>query len=162
MNIFYLDKDPKICAQYHNDKHVVKMILEYAQLMSTAHYEQDGPDHPLVDRLYKPTHKNHPSAVWVRESAYNYYWLYQLWTNLCDEYTHRYGKTHLTDIKMRELLRNPPKNAILNKPFTPPTPAMPDDVIDVDSLVAYRNYYKKHKEHLATWTLREVPEFYAN
>ena len=158
MNIFYIDKDPKLCAQYHNDKHVVKMILEYAQLMCTAHRELDS---EVDDILYKSTHKNHPSAVWVRESAYNYYWLYQLWTNLCDEYTHRYGKKHLTDTKLRKLLRHPPHHAPLNSPFTQPPQAMPDDVKEEDSIMAYRNYYKLYKEHLATWTKRPPPEWYS-
>ena len=158
MNIFYLHKDPKICAQYHNDKHCVKMILEYAQLMCTAHREQDG---QVDESFYKSTHKNHPSAVWVRESAYNYYWLYQLWTNLCNEYTYRYGKIHLTDTKLRKLLRHPPHHAPLNKPFTQPPQAMPDDVKEEDSIMAYRNYYKLYKEHLATWTDRPPPEWYS-
>ena len=163
MNIFYLDKDPKLCAQYHNDKHCVKMILEYAQLMCTAHRELDiiSKNSLMDNSLYKSTHKNHPSAKWVRESAYNYYWLYQLWGNLCNEYTYRYGKKHLTDTKLRKLLRHPPHNAPLNKPFTPPTPAMPDDVKDENSLIAYRNYYKLYKEHLATWTDRQTPEWYS-
>ena len=91
---------------------------------------------------------------------YNYYWLYQLWINLCDEYTHRYGKKHLTDIKLRKLLRNPPYNSPLNIPFTQPPPAMPDDVKHIDSIVAYRNYYKKYKTHLATWTKRDIPSWY--
>ena len=163
MNIFYIDKDPKLCAQYHNDKHCVKMILEYAQLMCTAHRELDiiSKGSLMDDSLYKSTHKNHPSAKWVRESAYNYYWLYQLWSNLCNEYTYRYGKKHLTDTKLRKLLRHPPHHAPLNKPFTQPPQAMPDDVKEEDSIMAYRNYYKLYKEHLATWTDRPPPEWYS-
>ena len=158
MNIFYLDEDVSKAAQYHNDKHCVKMILEYAQLMCTAHRELDGPN--VDEHLYKSTHKNHPSAKWVRENAYNYWWLYQLWIKLCDEYTHRYGKTHLTDTKLRKLLRYPPKTIPLNTIFTQPPPAMPDDVKHIDSIMAYRNYYKKYKSHLATWTKRETPSWY--
>ena len=86
--------------------------------------------------------------------------MYQLWTKLCDEYTHRYGKTHLTDTKLRKLLRHPPKNIPLNTIFTQPPPAMPDDVKHIDSIMAYRNYYKKYKSHLATWTKRETPSWY--
>ena len=67
MNIFYLSPDPAICAQYHVDKHAVKMILEYSQLLSTAHHVLD-PDTDLAPYIYKPTHKNHPSAVWARAS----------------------------------------------------------------------------------------------
>ena len=42
MNIFYLHENPEICAEYHCDKHVVKMILETAQMLSTAHRIIDG------------------------------------------------------------------------------------------------------------------------
>ena len=87
MNIFYLDKDPKKCAEMHCDKHVVKMILEYAQLLSTAHRVLDGNEWADHVGLYKATHKNHPSAIWARESAGNYFWLNKLFQELCKEYT---------------------------------------------------------------------------
>jgi hypothetical protein len=167
MNIFYLDTDPKICAQYHNDKHCVKMILEYAQLLSTAHRVLDGtlcngisktgrkqtryvlPDdrEPL---LYSATHINHPSAVWVRQNKSNYDYLYQLFYWLCREYTHRYGKIHVTDEKLSEHLIQSPQN-IGHSKFFAPTPAMPDDVKLSDSLSSYRNYYCINKQHLASW-----------
>ena len=67
MNIFYLHKDPKTCAEMHCDKHVVKMVLEYAQLLSTAHRVLDGDEWADKAQLYKATHKNHPSAIWARE-----------------------------------------------------------------------------------------------
>ena len=100
MNIFYLHKDPKICAEQHLDKHVVKMLIEYAQLMSTAHRMLDGVKYIAKSKtgrkvtryrlenkneeaiVYKACHYNHPSAVWVRASAYNYYWLYAMWSHL--------------------------------------------------------------------------------
>lgn len=91
MNIFYLHSDAKECAVMHCDKHVVKMILETAQLLSTAHRLLDGNDDPI---LYKATHKNHPSAIWTRKSQKNYLWLTSLLQNLCQEYTYRYGKIH--------------------------------------------------------------------
>ena len=111
MNIFYLDADVTECAKAHNDKHTVKMIVEYAQLMSTAHRMLDGelyydkskngrkvaryklPDH-REEHMYKACHFNHPSAVWTRQSNNNYNWLYCLWVELCKEYTYRYGKKH--------------------------------------------------------------------
>lgn len=95
MNIFYLHNDPTECAKLHADKHVVKMILEYAQLLSTAHRILDG--HEVIEQtangrrikrwklesdldkvLYKSTHSNHPSAIWVRQNQQNYIWLSQL------------------------------------------------------------------------------------
>ena len=77
MNIFCLDEDPIKAVQMMCDKHIVKMILESAQLMSTAHRELDGDN--ANENLYKSTHKNHPSAKWVRESLWNYVWLYRHW-----------------------------------------------------------------------------------
>ena len=121
MNIFYLSEDPILCAKYHNDSHCVKMILEYAQLMCTAHRELDVISKgSLMDvTLYKATHKNHPSAVWVRESRANYEFLHKLFSALCNEYTRRYGKIHLTERKLKKLLYWPPKN-ISDGEFTQP------------------------------------------
>lgn len=177
MNIFYLHEDPALCAQYHNDKHCVKMILEYAQLLSTAHRVLDGTqsvrlsktgkkqtwyrlDDNLDNILYSATHINHPSAKWCRDGDSNYKWLYELFCAVCDEYTFRYGKIHLTDQKLRTVLCQIPKN-ISHKPFSPPWRAMPDEVkIGEDSLASYRNYYIKNKMHLASWKKRFVPEWY--
>ncbi len=165
----------------HNDKHCVKMILEYAQLLSTAHRVLDGTlsiglsetgrkqsRYVLSDGreslLYIATHLNHPSAVWVRQSAENYLWLANMLIALCEEYTYRYGKVHKTerDGLAYVLLKNIPHN-IRNSGFTQPTPAMPDEVKIVgDSLASYRNYYIKNKAHLASWKKRNIPEWYAN
>ena len=138
MNVFYLDHDPKTCATYHNDKHCVKMILEYAQLMSTAHRILDGDDvNPII---YKATHKNHPSAVWARTNGSNYEWLYELFVDLSDEYSYRYGKLHLSYTKLSGILSNAPKNIPLGL-FTHPTPALPNHCkIPNDSLASYRYY----------------------
>ncbi len=161
MNIFYLDHDHATCAKYHNDKHCVKMILEYAQLLCTAHRELDGDDCQHPDVLYKSTHKNHPSAVWTRQSSRNYLWLYYLWRELCKEYTHRYGKEHASWTKLGYLMANVPQNIDVMPEFTPPTPAMPDECkIGPTSLESYRHYYITEKKHLATWKKRPVPEWY--
>lgn len=178
MNIFYLNSNPKTCASYHVDKHTVKMIVEYAQLLSTAHRVLDGvlltgisdsgrkttswilPD----DRdavLYRATHINHPSAVWVRQSISNYMWLSHLLVELCKEYTYRYGKVHKCerDGLTNTLLNNVPKN-ISNSIFTEPTPAM--DVkykVKGDSIQSYINYYNGDKRRMFSWKNREVPYF---
>ena len=176
MNIFYLDHDVTECAKMHNDKHVVKMILEYAQLLSTAHRILDGtelsvlsatgrkkkvwqlPDH-RDSVLYSCTHANHPSAVWVRQSDKNYDWLFAMFQALMSEYTHRYGKTHATS-RLEMYLAQLPKN-IPQKHFTQPTPAMPDEVkVPGDSIKSYRNYYINNKPHLASWKNRNKPEWY--
>lgn len=151
MNIFYLDPDPKKAAQYHCDKHVVKMILESAQLLSTTKNicGQVGP--------YKTTHQNHPSAVWTRFSRENYLWLGELLKELCEEYTHRYGKIHKTAQYIPNLLDAPP---LLTKGFGEPPQCMPDQFKNSDTVAAYRNYYNVGKSHLAKWSKREKPSWY--
>ena len=170
MNIFYLDNDVAKCAEMHNDKHVVKMILEYAQLLSTAHRVLDGvltvgvsklgrkqQRYVLSDEreqvLYSATHINHPSAVWCRQSDSNYIWLAKLLMACCKEYSYRYGKVHKVerDGLMQTLKNNFPKN-ISDKPFTEPTPAMPDECkVPGNSLQSYHNYYFMNKGHLWSW-----------
>lgn len=177
MNIFYLDHETTKCAEYHNDKHVVKMILEYAQLLSTAHRVLDGTqyiddssgrrikrwrlDEPEMENtLYKATHVNHPSAVWARQSKNNYDWLYCLWHDLMAEYTYRYGKIHACD-KLRGVLARTPKNITRRVDLTQPTPAMPDEYkVSGDSLQSYRNYYVGAKKSMAKWKNRQVPTWF--
>ena len=159
MNIFCLDKDPVKAAQMMCDKHIVKMLLESAQLMCTAHRELDVSCNimPNIDKmLYKSTHKNHPSAKWVRESAYNYIWLYRHWVAMNDEYKLRYNKkvNHKSFDRLNEFLKHPPDNAALNKIGTLPTPAMPDDCkIPGDVVASYRKYYIQEKRTIATWKI---------
>ena len=151
MNIFFLDYDVKKCAEAHIDKHVVKMILEYAQLMSTAHRVLDGAE---SDTLYKSTHKNHPCGIWIREDKANYNYVYSLFLELCDEYRRRYGKTHLTETKLADILETPPEN-MPDVGMTTPAQAMPDECKDEDPVVAYRNYYRKHKSEIASWKTKQ-------
>ena len=177
MNIFYLDPDPKTCAEMHVNKHVVKMIIEYAQLMSTAHRILDGQeyidktangrnikrwrmaDSEFETRLYKASHVNHPSGVWCRANKENYIWLNRMWHYLMIEYTHRYGRQHETS-KLSDLLYLTPKN-IPNGSFYEPTPAMPDECkVPGDSLASYHKYYVERKNHFAVWTKRETPTWY--
>ena len=179
MNIFYLNPDPKICAEMHCNKHVVKMIIEYAQLMSTAHRVLDGEEYYALsvngrrikrwrmtdlkyeNGLMKASHVHHPSNVWVRQSRQNYMWLNQMWNYLLLEYTHRYGKRHACADRM-EFLYVWPKN-IPDVPFTPPTPAMPDECkIANNSLASYHKYYIEKKVRFAKWTNREEPLWYSN
>lgn len=183
MNIFYLDYDPKASAEMHIDKHVVKMILEYAQLLSTAHRVLDGiltdgvsqsgrkrKQYILDDKrnevLYSATHINHPSAVWVRQHAVNYAYLYNLFTATCDEYTYRYGKVHATDAKLRAALMNQPNNIFSDnktRVWHGPTPAMPDECkIPGDHIASYRKYYIDKKSEMAKWTNREPPQWFIN
>jgi hypothetical protein len=176
VNIFYLDHDVKKCAEMHNDKHCVKMILEYAQLLSTTHRILDGvlstgvsptgrkkTVYALADNrdsiLYSATHVKHPSCVWVRKSVKKDDWLFALFQSLMDEYTYRYGKVHACT-KLEMALARIPENMPW-APFTEPTPAMPDDCKVIgNSIASYRNYYIMNKTHLAKWKNRPIPEWY--
>lgn len=182
MNIFYLDKDPIKAAQMSCDKHCVKMIVESAQMLSTAHRMIDGKEyidktksgrrikrwrHPnsnMEKTLYKACHTGHPSTVWVMESAYNYHWLYKHMMALNTEFKMRYG--HVLDHKTIQLLggvlRYPPKNISLNTIATDPPPAMPDYCkIPGDSIASYRKYYIYEKQRFATWkSPASVPNWY--
>jgi len=142
MNIFYLSTDPEKAAQMMYSKHVVKMILESAQLLCTAHVISDG---EKADVPYKVTHKNHPSAIWARESTSNYKWLYNHMLALGEEYTRRYGKTHLTIIKCKGVLSKAPVN-VTKTDFTPMPQCMPDQYkVEGNSVEAYWNYYEAEK-----------------
>jgi hypothetical protein len=142
MNIFYLSEDPEQAAKYMYNKHVVKMILESAQLLCTAHIISDG---EAADVPYKATHKNHPSAIWARESVSNYIWLYDHMIALGNEYTRRYGKKHLTILKCSGALCKAPNN-ITKVDLTPMPQCMPDQYkVPGNSVEAYWNYYEAEK-----------------
>ena len=147
MNIFYLDPHPAVAARQCCDKHVVKMILESAQMLSTAHRVLDKTDNEL---LYKEAHKNHPSTKWVRQSHLNYQWLYAHFVALGEEYTARYGKVHMSIIKLKNFLKAPPKR-IPQSLFTDPPQCMPDIYKKDCSVDAYRAYYIGDKANFATW-----------
>jgi Pyrimidine dimer DNA glycosylase len=157
VNIFFLDRNIQKCVEYHNDKHVVKMILEYAQLLCTTHQVLGS----TLDKstLYKQTHTNHPCAVWVRSNKLHYEYLYSLFQALCSEYTYRYGKVHAT-ARLLPTLRVLPTFVNESAPCTPPQ-CMPDECqVDGDTVRAYREYYISSKSHIATWSKREVPSWW--
>ena len=178
MNIFYVDRDPVKAAQMMCDKHIVKMILESAQMLCTAKRALDGTEyydktkngrkikrwrHPnpnLEPILYKAGWIKHPSTQWLFESAYNYVWLYQHFMALNEEWKKRYGHTrdHVAVQKLGDILSTPPKNAVINKIATPIKPAMPDYCkVDGDGVASYRNYYILEKKRLATWKAPAKP-----
>lgn len=187
--MFFLDYDPQKCAQMHVSKHVTKMCIEYAQLMSTAHRVLDGTEYTDLtangrrikrwrlddDReqsLMKASHINHPSAIWCRENLANYRWLFRMWSHLLEEYTYRYGKVHAC-ARLKDILRFPPTKIKVDE-FFAPTPAMPPDLKIVaenpqpgrkyDSLKSYHNYYNVAKRGFATWqgkvNSRPIPSWY--
>lgn len=179
MNIFYVHPNPTICAQQHVDKHVVKMILEYAQLMSTAHRVLDGTEtigtsnsgrkakrwNLTDDRdavIYKASHINHPSAKWTRHTSGNYEYLFKLWIELMREYHYRYGKIH-SSMRLAKFLKNPPKNIPVGE-FSPPWRAMPEQYkfarTEEDyTLKSYRAYILNEKSQMLKWKNRETPDW---
>lgn len=182
MNIFYLDRDPKIAAKYHCNAHNLKMIVESFQLLSTAHRVLDGtpsiilsdtgrkkkiythPDSELDSQLYLASHINHPDAIWIRESALNYLWTYNLAIELNQEFIKRYNKTqdHLSIKKLGKILGNLPKALIIENPvFTDPPQCMPDECKTVDTVQAYHNYYNMKKRGFARWKNNQIPDWFA-
>ena len=152
MNIFFLDEDVKKCAQYHVDKHVVKMILETAQLLCGVHHVTA---HDSAHVPYKLSHKNHPCSIWCRESLSNYLYLCELGLELSKEYTYRYGKRHKSQDVIEWCLINKPN--IPDIEFTEPAKAMPDEYKVKSVVESYRNYYIGAKSGFAIWKNREKP-----
>lgn len=186
MNIFVLDQCPIISAQMQCDKHVVKMIVESAQMLSTAHRILDGEKKKrpsksgkrMVDYYdlgdvdieaellyYKAVHHKHPCTIWTMESDTNYRWHHQHFIALCEEYTYRYNKVHATDSKLRSALWALPRN-IPKGPLTPFKLAMgtnPECFFYNEPVRSYRAYYKTKQDRFKMlWTKRPIPEWFNN
>jgi hypothetical protein len=175
MNIFYIDKDPMQAAEWMVDKHVVKMILESAQLLSTAHRVLDGEKYIgkvngrkhtswiLPDArdgvIYQAFSLHHPSAIWCRTSIQNYDWLVDHFFALMREYTYRYEKTHKCYGELSYMLQSPPNN-LKNWDWTPMPSCMAEEyIISDDPLTNYRNYYRIGKAGMHKWKKRQPPEW---
>ncbi len=180
MNIFILNSDPIIAAQEQCDKHVVKMIVESGQMLSTAHRMLDGtverrpsksgkttvnyyklPDE-REDIMYKAVHFNHPCSIWSRESTDNYKWHYRHFIALCDEYTYRYGKVHSTDTKLRKPLSYTPYNMpqMESTPFRLAMESNPECMFE-DAVKSYRAFYHTKQERFKMdWSKRPIPEWF--
>ena len=176
MNLFFLDFDLKKCAEYHCDKHVVKMILELTQMLYTAHHILKM---KLPDNAYKPIRNhNHPMCVWVRKSKENYTFTSELAMCLSEEYTYRYKREHSCHKHLLFLKNNYPdfnqkveytKQVYLSDMspdmeklnLTPIPLCMPDDCKTTkDVIQGYRNYYIAKKSHFVKWKNRPIPEWY--
>ena len=144
MNIFYLDEDPEVAAIMQYNKHVVKMILESAQMLCTAHHHYDM----FTDVPYKKAHYNHPSTIWVRQNKKHYRWLYNHMIALGEEYTHRYGKIHMSITKCKGPLFTYPLDIPEGK-FEQPPQCMPDEYKADCAIHAYWNYYIGDKHVVA-------------
>jgi len=156
MNIFLLDENPSVCAKYHNDKHVVKMILETAQLLCSVHHICGNKIPP-----YKLAHKNHPCSIWCRTSLTNYLYLCELGIELSKEYSFRYGREHKSKDVIEWCRKNIPP--IIDIGFTKPALAMPQEYkVENDYVRSYRNYYIGAKSTFSTWKNREIPKWFLN
>jgi hypothetical protein len=178
MNIFVLDRDVKKCAQYHCDKHLVKMITEHNQILGTISYirrgiknkkeitedfinkhfqgfprEKDGKPFP-----YGIGFKNHPCTIWANTSSSNYKWLTDLTSEMCKEYTKRYGRKHAGEDINNWYLNHMPE--IPDMGLTQFPQAMPEDCKMFDPVDGYRNYYKKYKVRFAKWQHSETPKWW--
>ena len=182
MNIFVLDGDPVLAAQYHCNKHVVKMILEAGTMLSTAHwlaqlahrrrslseFKRVGDVQKWLSYAASPeqlppwkiSHVNHPCSVWTRESLDNYRWHSELGLALCAEYTRRYGKRHRSQSVHEWLASNLPP-VFPSVGLTPWAQCVPDDCKGPDTVQAYRDYYNRHKSRFAVWEPRATaPRWY--
>jgi hypothetical protein len=181
MNIFILDKHPVKAAQLQCDKHIPKMVVESAQMLSTAHRMLDGeidkrpsksgktyvkywklPDY-REDILYKAVHTSHPCTVWTMNTNTNYLWHYEHFTALCDEYTYRYGKVHATDNLLREPLSVMPTNIEYGEmtPFALAMKSNPECMFPDTPVKSYRMFYQtKQKRFKMVWAKREIPNWF--
>ena len=155
MNIFYLDKDAHRCAEYHCDKHVVKMIVETAQLLSTAHHIYSS---VVPDGIYKLAYAMHPCSIWTRTSTGNYEWLFSLFTELCNQYTVRYDKVHQTSNLIDALAVCP--NLLPHQTMISSPQCMPVQYRNRSTVRAYRNYYMGEKRDFAKWSRVPVPNWW--
>jgi len=181
MNIFYLDEDPIVAAEMQCNKHISKMIVETAQMLSTCHRMLDGklskrpsvsgkrmvPYYELSDSredtLYKAVHFNHPCNIWLRESSGNYDWTYIHFIGLGKEYEQRYGRQHETILNLNVPLWPKPNNIARGK-LTPPALAMtdkPECIVPNDPVKSYQNFYiTKQQRFDMGWPEGKQPEWF--
>lgn len=151
-----MDYDIKRCAQYHVDRHCVKMILETTQLLNNALIKHDRSYIPV----YRETHKNHPCSIWASESVDNFIWLSNLGLALSKEYSYRYNKVHKCDEIIFGMRNSISINKIPKLGLTDFKKCMPDEYKTEDIVSSYRNYYLGSKRHLAKWTKRDIPDWW--
>ena len=155
MNIFFLNRDPLLAASHHCDKHVLKMIVESAQLLSTAHRVLDGyAAAQRIPLLLKSTHANHPCAVWVRQAFNHYTYVLLLLDGLIREYHSRYrpqvSHKYWGENGLARALQAHPEG-IPQQAWVDPPQCMPDAYKRPDTVEAYRAYYMGEKARFATW-----------
>jgi len=184
VNIFILDKNPVIAAQQQCDKHIVKMVTESAQMLSTAHRLLDGVmelrpsksgkrmkkywklNDEREDVLMKNVHENHPCTKWTMQSKTNYHWHYLHYAALAEEYEYRYGKLHGSfnrDTELGKILSQFPENIPEGgqTPFALAMKANPECIALNDPIEAYRAFYQTKQDRFKmTWSKRQVPDWF--
>ena len=153
MNIFVLDHDPETAASMVCDKHVVKMILETAQMMCTV-VASHGHDTP-----YRPTHKKHPCTLWAGKSRDNWNWLIDHGMAMSEEYTRRYGRVHKSQSVIEWCAMK--YIDIPDTSLTPFAEAMPDKYKNSCAVTAYRSYYLGEKHEIAKWSYSVAPKWWS-
>src|ERR1700744_5095204 len=155
MNIFAVDSDPVLCAQALDDKRLLKMILETAQILSSALSNLGY----WKSNLYRPTHVNHPCVQWAGASRRNFDWLVLYGIALGQEYKHRFGRFHRSVsvvMNASERFKDCPLDALSMTPFPNCTGWKGRSVQD-----AYRAYLSVDKwTETSRWTKRSKPEWY--
>ena len=159
MNIFHLHKDPKTCAEYHCDKHVVKMILETGQMLSTAYRRHFHECHYYGVDLYKTAYPKHPMTIWVGDRGENFKWTMELLKHLLDQYELRFNKVHSTSRIFYLLDKRYKYWRELKGSFSEPPQCMPDKCKHPDYITAYRIYYVNEKKDFAKYTKVATPHF---
>ena len=151
MNLFVLDQDPVAAASYHCDKHVVKMVLETAQILCTVLNQHN------IQSPYRATHHNHPCTRWAGMSKDNFLWTKRLGEALGWEYARRYNKLHKSAFVI-DSLEIP--DTLSDKGLTQFALAMPDKYKDEDPVKAYRRYYQGEKSAIAQWKDGQLPHWW--
>ena len=150
MNIFVVNRNPKIAAQNLCDKHIVKMPLESAQILCNVAHRYGYSNIP-----YRPVSTKHPCVLWAGETEGNWEWLVIHGLELCREYTKRYGKRHKSQDVIEWALStpaSPPAGEL--QPFVM---AMPEQYKGENAVKAYRRYYLGEKVSFATWKAPAKP-----
>ena len=163
MNIFFLDKFPLKAAEYLCDKHIPKMLLESAQMLSTAvrKYEEETNSTPLAEPIYKSAYPNHPMTKWVCETKDNFDWTLDNALAIYDEYKLRFNKIHKSYKVLKNIIDFELNAHIPEGDFTEPPQCMPDEYRDKDYVTAYRRYYNTDKKYFAKWEKgRGCPEWW--
>lgn len=166
MNIFFLHKNPVASSNMYGDKHVGKIILEIAQMCSTALHR-----HGLSDIApYKPAYENHPMTRWVGDSSGNFEYAITLATGLSTQWHERFKSSHksidaIMDITISAIISERIYKAFPQYDFTLPPLCMPDEhkpddyTSFDDTIEAYRRYYKHDKTAMHSWSHDIIPDF---